>query len=272
MKYIVLAAYNHSLDLSSQLAKYFTRCGPNPEWTTTAFHLSAEYITGHKPESVSGDFYIIENEEKKGAWQVVILTYAKDRPGHHTGEDQIEVVAEFSNAFDAWNWLRDPVSQAFFLHASPAELNEARGIVPAPVNGSPLHEVLASDLSPHCYTMPFPMEVEKPDGKKRLVHARHLGFGRIHAVTVHGSDQGRAAPGYPSLDNHEALAVSQELARRWNTHGKLQAALVQAIEEAGFSVAGPTDHRAAEHGEPKWVCEARAVLAESRNAIVEAHS
>jgi hypothetical protein len=41
----------------------------------------------------------------------------------------------------------------------------------------------------------------------------------------------------------------------------MRAALIQAIEGAGFSVSGPTDTRAAEHGEPAWVCNARAVLA-----------
>lgn len=44
---------------------------------------------------------------------------------------------------------------------------------------------------------------------------------------------------------------------------KLVAALIQAIEEDGFEVSGPTDPRAAEHGEPAWVCNARAVLAEA---------
>lgn len=41
----------------------------------------------------------------------------------------------------------------------------------------------------------------------------------------------------------------------------LQAALVQAIEAAGFAISGPTDSRAAEHGEPAWVCNARAAIA-----------
>lgn len=42
---------------------------------------------------------------------------------------------------------------------------------------------------------------------------------------------------------------------------QLQDVLVQAIEASGFSVSGPTDIRAAEHGEPAWVCNARAALA-----------
>lgn len=38
--------------------------------------------------------------------------------------------------------------------------------------------------------------------------------------------------------------------------------LVHRIEAAGFSVSGPFDSRAAEDGEPTWVCSARAALAE----------
>lgn len=44
---------------------------------------------------------------------------------------------------------------------------------------------------------------------------------------------------------------------------QLRTALIQAIEAAGFSVSGPTDSRAAEHGEPVWVCNAREALADS---------
>lgn len=43
----------------------------------------------------------------------------------------------------------------------------------------------------------------------------------------------------------------------------LQQALIAAIEGAGFHVSGPTDIRAAEHGEPIWVCNARAALADT---------
>ncbi|MDK9702409.1 MAG: hypothetical protein OEL20_04665 [Sulfuritalea sp.] len=45
----------------------------------------------------------------------------------------------------------------------------------------------------------------------------------------------------------------------------LRAALVHAIEASGYSVSGPTDLRAAENGEPAWVCNARAVLAETQS-------
>jgi len=38
-------------------------------------------------------------------------------------------------------------------------------------------------------------------------------------------------------------------------------ALMQAVDESGWSVSGPTDHRAAENGEPPWVCNARDAIA-----------
>jgi hypothetical protein len=44
---------------------------------------------------------------------------------------------------------------------------------------------------------------------------------------------------------------------------ELESVLIQAIEASGFSVSGPTDSRAAEHGEPAWVCNARGALANS---------
>ena len=57
--------------------------------------------------------------------------------------------------------------------------------------------------------------------------------------------------------------------RRSERHTRLMAAsprllstLIQAVESSGFSLSGPTDSRAAEHGEPAWVCEARAIIAE----------
>ena len=40
-------------------------------------------------------------------------------------------------------------------------------------------------------------------------------------------------------------------------------ALRQSIEESGYALSGPTDWRAAEDGEPKWVCNARAALAQA---------
>lgn len=42
---------------------------------------------------------------------------------------------------------------------------------------------------------------------------------------------------------------------------ELLATLIQALSASGFRLNGPTDHRAAEDGEPVWVCNARAVIA-----------
>lgn len=39
--------------------------------------------------------------------------------------------------------------------------------------------------------------------------------------------------------------------------------LAIAVEAAGFDLSGPTDQRAAEHGEPAWVCKARGLIAKS---------
>jgi hypothetical protein len=39
--------------------------------------------------------------------------------------------------------------------------------------------------------------------------------------------------------------------------------LIQGIEASGFSVSGPTDVRAAEHGEPAWICNAREIIAKA---------
>src|SRR3990167_9542357 len=40
-------------------------------------------------------------------------------------------------------------------------------------------------------------------------------------------------------------------------------ALIQAVDESGHNLSGPTNWRAAEHGEPKWVCNARAAIAKA---------
>lgn len=44
--------------------------------------------------------------------------------------------------------------------------------------------------------------------------------------------------------------------------------LVQAIEASGYSVSGPTDSRAAEDGEPAWVCSARGAIANAQQRTV----
>lgn len=72
-----------------------------------------------------------------------------------------------------------------------------------------------------------------------------------------------------AAENAAALAAMQcdELRALENRQAARSAdlalTLINAIEGAGFAVAGPTDHRAAEHGEPQWVCNARAALANS---------
>lgn len=48
-----------------------------------------------------------------------------------------------------------------------------------------------------------------------------------------------------------------------NQINSLRDILVQAIEASGHSVSGTTDSRAAEHGEPAWVCNARGLLADT---------
>ena len=62
-----------------------------------------------------------------------------------------------------------------------------------------------------------------------------------------------------NMANAKAQAI--ELERFQSINAELLAALVQSIESAGFHVSGPTDSRAAEHGEPAWVCNARLTLA-----------
>jgi hypothetical protein len=60
---------------------------------------------------------------------------------------------------------------------------------------------------------------------------------------------------YPDL----ALQERQLLTRQ---RDNLANALREAIEDSGLLLSGPTDSRVAEHGEPHWVCRARALIAE----------
>ena len=60
-----------------------------------------------------------------------------------------------------------------------------------------------------------------------------------------------------------AYANAAFIVRACNAHDDLVSALSRAIEHAGFSISGPTDVRAVEHGEPTWVCNARAALAKA---------
>lgn len=52
------------------------------------------------------------------------------------------------------------------------------------------------------------------------------------------------------------------------TIAELRKALEKAISESGFYLSGPRDWRAAEAGEPRWVCYARGVLADTEELIV----
>lgn len=73
------------------------------------------------------------------------------------------------------------------------------------------------------------------------------------------------------------LATMKERQRKIDAYPQLVAALREAvrelreslacaIEDSGHSISGPTDTRAAENGEPAWVCSARATLAETEQA------
>ena len=54
---------------------------------------------------------------------------------------------------------------------------------------------------------------------------------------------------------------------------QLVGVLIQAIESSGYLVSGPMDVRAAERGEPEWVCNARGVIAEasSKKEFLDTH-
>ena len=70
-----------------------------------------------------------------------------------------------------------------------------------------------------------------------------------------------SADGTPYLCETPVSVVNNDLTpTEWKGLGAKE--LVRRIESAGFSVSGPCDVRAAEHGEPVWVCNARTALAE----------
>jgi hypothetical protein len=58
---------------------------------------------------------------------------------------------------------------------------------------------------------------------------------------------------------HEALANARLIAAA----PELYSLLIEAVAASGFSLSGPTDWRVAEHGEPAWVCKARAAIAKA---------
>lgn len=99
--------------------------------------------------------------------------------------------------------------------------------------------------------------------------------------------------GIVAADGQSVACVSSHIRRDWdvkkanaahivrcvNSHDDLLAALkelgnqLQArVESAGHVIWGPSDVRAAENGEPAWVCNARGALAQARAAIAAAES
>jgi len=129
MKSLILPAFDPSRTASEQFAENFKACGINADWSVQAYHLSDSRVTGHQPNKTSGDFYLIEADDLSEGWNVVIRTYNADRTdAERDGNDLIEIVAEFKNAGEAWEWLKDPVSQQFYLLGNPDELAQARGL------------------------------------------------------------------------------------------------------------------------------------------------
>lgn len=175
MKRIQLPRFDFTRYATPQFAENFPRCGLNADWATDAFHLSLERFTGHKPNTTSGDFYLIRNEDFEDGWLVVIRTLADERTDSRSFEqtDLISEVVALTSA-EMWTWLSEPENQELYLR----------------------------------------------------------------------------------VDETAADALNATVT-----------ALVQAIEESGFSVAGPTNHRACEHGEPKWVCVAREAIADAHRAL-----
>lgn len=71
------------------------------------------------------------------------------------------------------------------------------------------------------------------------------------------------SPGFLARYPDRVLAERKTLVMQ---NKQLLTRLVQALEASGYSISGPTDTRAAENGEPAWVCNARAEVA---NAMVQ---
>lgn len=278
MKRIRLPYFRTDLPAEEQFAKYFVSCGLNADWSATAYHLSVESITGHKPNTKSGDFYLVQNEEYAGGWVVFIRTYANDRTDANKdkGDDLIEEAAAFTCAEHAWQWLMDPVSQAFYLHSPVEDLNDARGLPHGPERFSALE--LQAPLSIHDYSRDFINRISAEESTATGIGYEYqhvaLGFDKVLAGRIEGTGYERRCIGYPNLTIPEARAVAKQIVQRWNSHAALVTALTQAnnalvgaIAATEFMVSGPTDHRAAEHGEPKWVCEARAAISQITAAL-----
>lgn len=66
-----------------------------------------------------------------------------------------------------------------------------------------------------------------------------------------------------TMDSWDGAVNNAANARLMAASPELLAVLIQAVEASGFSLSGATDSRATEHGEPVWVCNARAVIAKA---------
>lgn len=218
------------------LAAAFVPCGLNADWATTAYHLSAERFTGHAPNKVSGDYYLVENEEVPGAWFVCIRTYAADRPGLDSLDDLVETVAKFDTIADACKWLADAVSQAHYLLSPPEDLNDAMGV---PFSADRLASPdLAGPMGPHIYLHDrIHCSGELPESQQVAI-----GFGDliVGSVTGYGYGPERFAPGYPMPTIPEARALAAEIVRRWNSVPDLVAALQMLVSDCNDSrLSGP---------------------------------
>lgn len=65
-------------------------------------------------------------------------------------------------------------------------------------------------------------------------------------------------------NNNRAISAEVQVKRLRELNRELENCLVRAIDHIGYELPGPTDWRVAENGEPRWVCDARAAIAQSR--------
>lgn len=79
------------------------------------------------------------------------------------------------------------------------------------------------------------------------------------AAQMDDADKAAARIGYEGASRHFARLRPEPC-------GALVEALADCVERSGYRLSGPTDSRAAEDGEPAWVCNARALLAEATKA------
>lgn len=107
-------------EVAAHLDLTYRRCGVNADWIDDAWHITPS----GQANTRSGDFYILSNEEENDAWQIVIRTYAADRPDLcQDGNDLIEVVADFAAADHAGliAWLENPESKAYYQNVEPLQ-------------------------------------------------------------------------------------------------------------------------------------------------------